>query len=79
MPKVDFGVVCSYGFMLPSRFINLFSKGLIVVHPSLLPMYRGGAPIFHAIANGDNKSGVSYVEISKGKFDEGNLLHQVEV
>jgi len=47
--------------MIPARFINLFSKGLIVVHPSLLPKYRGGAPIFHAIANGDNISGVSYL------------------
>ena len=61
MPKVDFGVVCSFGFMLPSRFINLFAKGVIVVHPSLLPKYRGGAPIFHAIANGDIVSGVSYL------------------
>lgn len=48
----DFGVVCSYGYMLPVRLIERFKKGLIVIHPSLLPKYRGGSPIFHAIANG---------------------------
>lgn len=47
--------------MLPSRLIDRFKKGLIVIHPSLLPKYRGGAPIFHAIAHGDSISGVSYI------------------
>lgn len=49
---------------------------MIVIHPSLLPTYRGGSPIFHAIANGQDKSGVSFIEISPGKFDSGNLLLQ---
>ena len=49
---------------------------MIVIHPSLLPKYRGGSPIFHAIANGESVSGVSYIEISPGKFDSGNLLLQ---
>ena len=40
-----------------------------MVHPSLLPKYRGGAPIFHAIARGDSISGVSYIEISENRFD----------
>lgn len=48
------GVVLSYGYMIPSSVIDMFEKGMIVVHPSLLPKYRGGAPIFHAIANGDS-------------------------
>ena len=65
--------------MLPTRAIKLFRNGLVVVHPSLLPKYRGGAPIFHAIANGDSLSGVSYIEISKKTFDQGNVLHQIEV
>lgn len=50
---------------------------MIVVHPSLLPKYRGGAPIFHAVANGDTVSGVSYIEISRNAYDKGNVLHQV--
>ena len=64
--------------MLPSRMIKKVKKGIIVVHPSLLPKYRGGAPIFHAIANGDRTSGVSYLEISQNTYDKGNVLHQVE-
>jgi methionyl-tRNA formyltransferase len=72
------GVVISYGYMIPNSVIDVFEKGMIVVHPSLLPKYRGGAPIFHAIANGDEVSGVSYIDISKRKFDQGNILHQVE-
>lgn len=52
---------------------------MIVVHPSLLPKYRGGAPIFHTIANGDSQSGISYIEVSKGKFDAGNILYQSTV
>jgi methionyl-tRNA formyltransferase len=48
----DFGVVCSFGYMIPQKIINRFKKGMIVIHPSLLPKYRGGSPIFHAIANG---------------------------
>lgn len=52
LTEVDFGIVCSYGYMLPSRVIKRFKHGMIVIHPSLLPKYRGGAPIFHAIANG---------------------------
>ena len=63
--------------MLPAALIQCFSQGMIVVHPSLLPKYRGGAPIFHAIANGEKKTGVSFIEISKGMFDEGPILHQV--
>jgi methionyl-tRNA formyltransferase len=62
--------------MIPQIIINKFKKGMIVVHPSLLPKYRGGSPIFHAIANGEEKSGVSYIEIAPGKFDSGNLLLQ---
>jgi methionyl-tRNA formyltransferase len=73
----DFGLVIAYGYMLPAKLIDRFKKGLIVAHPSILPKYRGGAPIFHAIANGEQSSGVSYIEISKGAFDEGRILHQV--
>jgi methionyl-tRNA formyltransferase len=70
-------VVLSYGFLIPTTIIKIFAQGMIVVHPSLLPKYRGGAPIFHAILNGEKESGVSYIDISPNKFDEGNILHQV--
>ena len=44
------------------------------VHPSLLPKYRGAAPIQHAIMNGDESTGVSVQELSVGKFDHGRIL-----
>jgi methionyl-tRNA formyltransferase len=47
--------------MIPDYIIQKFNKGIIIIHPSLLPKYRGGAPIFHAIANGDKSSGISYI------------------
>ena len=65
--------------MIPSRIIKHFKEGIIVVHPSLLPKYRGGAPIFHTIANGDEESGISFIEISRKKFDAGNILYQTKI
>lgn len=50
--KYKLGIVCAYGYMIPENVIKLFEKGMILAHPSLIPKYRGGSPIFHAIANG---------------------------
>eukprot|EP01016_Furgasonia_blochmanni_P018626 TRINITY_DN2108_c0_g2_i1.p2 TRINITY_DN2108_c0_g2~~TRINITY_DN2108_c0_g2_i1.p2 ORF type:complete len:244 (+),score=43.10 TRINITY_DN2108_c0_g2_i1:459-1190(+) len=49
---------------------------MIVVHPSLLPKYRGAAPLHHALINGEKETGVSFIEISKGEFDAGRILLQ---
>lgn len=51
--KYKIGVLCSYGYMIPENVIKLFEKGMILAHPSIIPKYRGGSPIFHAIANGE--------------------------
>lgn len=51
--KPVLGVVCAYGYMIPDNVIDLFEKGMILAHPSLIPKYRGGSPIFHTIANGE--------------------------
>lgn len=76
--KPIIGVICAYGYMLPDNVIDLFEKGMILAHPSLIPKYRGGSPIFHTIANGEKETGVSFLEVSKHKFDHGNVLHQVK-
>ena len=47
---------------------------MFVIHPSLLPKYRGPAPLHYILFNGESKSGVSFIEISKNKFDAGNIL-----
>jgi methionyl-tRNA formyltransferase len=64
------GVLVSYGKIIPQATIDLFSPGIINVHPSLLPKYRGPTPIESAIANGDKTTGVSIMELT-AKMDAG--------
>lgn len=52
---------------------------MYVIHPSLLPKYRGAAPIYHTLLNNDKLAGVSFLEISKKKFDSGSILLQKEI
>ena len=49
------------------------------MHPSLLPKYRGSCPIQHAFLNGEQETGVSIIEISKGEFDAGKILYQESI
>lgn len=63
-------VLVSYGKIIPQSIIDLFSPGIINVHPSLLPKYRGPSPIESAIKNGDKVTGVSIMQLSK-EMDAG--------
>jgi len=54
---LEIGVLASYGEIIPQEVINLFPKGILVIHPSLLPKYRGASPIQSAIAAGDTITG----------------------
>lgn len=58
------GVLVSYGKIIPQSIINLFTPGIINVHPSKLPLYRGPSPIEAAILNGDSHTGVSIMQLS---------------
>ena len=71
------GVLVSYGKIIPESIIRLFHPGIINVHPSLLPIYRGPTPIESAIINGDNETGVSIMQLSK-KMDAGPVYSQVK-
>ena len=62
--------------MVPGRVIEAFPQGMVVMHPSLLPKYRGACPIQHAILNREKETGVSVIEISKRTFDAGDILLQ---
>lgn len=64
------GVLASYGKIVPQAIINLFHPGIINIHPSLLPRYRGPSPIEAAIANGDDKTGVSIMQLT-ARMDAG--------
>jgi methionyl-tRNA formyltransferase len=77
--KPDAGVLVSYGKILSQRTLDVFIPiGIINVHPSLLPMYRGPAPIEAAIKNGDSMTGISIMRLTAG-MDEGPIFAQLNV
>jgi methionyl-tRNA formyltransferase len=69
------GVLSSYGRIVPQAIIDLFHPGIINIHPSLLPLYRGPSPIETAILNGDDRTGVSIMKLSAG-MDAGPVYAQ---
>ncbi|KAJ3315890.1 hypothetical protein HDV04_000097 [Boothiomyces sp. JEL0838] len=75
----NLAVVVSFGYFIPKRILEQFSKGTLNVHPSLLPKYRGAAPIQHAIMNQDRETGVSIIELSPKSFDSGKILKQTKI
>lgn len=75
MLQSELGVCVAYGQFLPEKILNLFKKGVINVHPSLLPKYRGAAPIQHAIWNGDESSAITIMKMTKG-MDAGPYCFQ---
>ncbi|XP_042174775.1 methionyl-tRNA formyltransferase, mitochondrial [Oncorhynchus tshawytscha] len=74
--RFDVGVVVSFGCLLREGLINQFPCGILNVHPSLLPRWRGPAPVFHTILHGDTITGVSVMQIRPKRFDVGPILHQ---
>ncbi|XP_071344325.1 methionyl-tRNA formyltransferase, mitochondrial [Trachinotus anak] len=74
--QFDVGVVVSFGCLLHERLINKFPYGILNVHPSLLPRWRGPAPIFHTILHGDTVTGVTIMQIRPHRFDVGPILNQ---
>ncbi|MCL4353384.1 methionyl-tRNA formyltransferase [Patescibacteria group bacterium] len=71
------GVVADFGVIIPQEVIDFFEKGIINVHPSLLPKYRGPTPAQSAILNGEETTGVSIIEIDK-YMDHGPIIAQAE-
>jgi len=72
------GVLVSFGRIIPQEIIDLFTPAIVNVHPSLLPKYRGSSPIESAILNGDEKTGVSLMKLSK-EMDAGDVYSQEEI
>ena len=70
-------IVVAYGKIIPKNFLNLIKFGFINIHASLLPKWRGAAPIQRAIMNGDKKIGVSIMKIEE-KLDSGPILASKE-
>src|SRR5258708_10683784 len=76
--KPDAIIVVGYGRIIPQWMLDLPRLGNINLHASLLPKYRGAAPIQWAIANGDTVTGVTTMKIDEG-MDTGDVLNQREL
>jgi methionyl-tRNA formyltransferase len=76
--NADIGILVSYGKIVPQKIIDVFPHGIINIHPSLLPKYRGPSPIETTIMKGDNTTGVSLMALS-AKMDAGPIYAQAEV
>ena len=75
--NADLAVVVAYGRILPESFLNAFPGGCVNVHFSLLPKYRGAAPVNWAIVNGEKKTGITTMRMDAG-LDTGDILLQTE-
>ena len=76
--KADFAVVTAYAKIIPQDVIDQFKLGIIGVHPSLLPKFRGPSPIQSAILSGEETTGTTLFMLAKG-VDDGLVLQQGEI
>ncbi|MEC0090053.1 methionyl-tRNA formyltransferase [Paenibacillus macquariensis] len=76
--KPDLIVTAAYGQILPKAVLDLPSRGCVNIHGSLLPKYRGGAPIQRSIMNGEAVTGITLMYMAEG-LDTGDMIAQVEV
>lgn len=76
--KPDVIVVIAYGIIVPKVFLDIPKFGCLNIHVSLLPKWRGAAPIQRAIQSGDNKTGICIMQMDEG-LDTGDILNILEV
>jgi methionyl-tRNA formyltransferase len=74
-PAADIGVLAAYGEIIPEAVIKNFKYGIINLHPSLLPQFRGASPVQAAIATGETQTGVTIIKLDP-KLDHGAILSQ---
>ena len=71
--NADVMIVAAYGLIIPTTVLNIFSKGCYNIHASLLPRWRGAAPIHRALLAGDAETGVTIMEVVPA-LDAGNMI-----
>jgi methionyl-tRNA formyltransferase len=71
------GVVADFGLILPKQTLDTFPLGVLNVHPSLLPLYRGPSPVQNTILNGERETGVTIIKLDKN-VDHGPVLGQIK-
>ena len=74
----DIIVTCAYGQIIPKEILDYPKYGCINVHASLLPKYRGGAPIHRAIMNGDSETGITIMYMDEG-MDTGDMISKKSI
>lgn len=75
--EADIIITCAYGQILPKEILTFSRLGSINVHASLLPKYRGGAPIHKCLLNGDDKTGITIMYMDEA-MDSGDIISQKE-
>ena len=63
MVNCQLAILADFGLIIPKRVLKIFQKGIINIHPSLLPKYRGPTPVQNAILNGENMTGISIIKL----------------
>jgi len=76
--RPEIGVVAAYGQLIPRELLELPAHGVLGVHPSLLPAYRGAAPVAWAILNGETTTGVTMFRLNE-RLDAGDIISQRRV
>lgn len=76
--QLDAIITCAYGQYIPSKILNLTHLGVINIHASLLPKYRGGAPMQYVLMKGEEKTGISLMRSSQ-EMDAGDVFSQIEI
>ncbi len=75
--KSDIAVLADFGLILPNDILNSFELGILNIHPSLLPKYRGPTPVQTAILNNEKETGVSIIKLDN-EVDHGPILVQAK-
>ncbi len=76
--NADLAIVVAYGQIIPNDILNLIKKGFINIHASLLPKWRGAAPIQRALMNLDQQTGISIMKINK-ELDSGPICNTYKI
>ncbi len=75
LPEADLGILAAYGEIIPQKVIDSFKYGIINIHPSLLPEFRGASPIQAALVSGKKETGVSVIKLDN-QLDHGPVVSQ---
>lgn len=76
--EIDLAITAQYGLIIPKHLLEKPRFGIINIHTSLLPKYRGASPIQSALLNAENKTGITIMKMDVG-LDTGNILKQKEI